>query len=156
MRGNMPDDLTLSIKTDMPGFILLDRVTHAGEDAIAGIKTFNQAPVFLGIEALAQLGAYHVRFLNDFKKHAFLLAIRQCRVHAKQPLNGPCRLEGRLLSRSAAACAYFLETRQNGQALISGELLFATRVYDECFQKEILEHHYRKVFSCLQSDSKTS
>lgn len=146
----------LHIKSDMQGFILLDRITHADANSIAGMKTFNQAPVFMGIESLAQLGAYHVRFLSGFKKHAFLLAIRQFSINAAQPLSDLYQLEGKLLSRSAAAFSHSLKATQNGQTVLSGEFLFATVDYDDHFQQEILENHYRKAFSCLQSDLKTS
>ncbi len=154
----MDHNTRLHIKTDLTGFILLDRITGVTDHSIAAEKIFTNAPAFLGIEALAQLGAYHVRFKSHFEKHAFLLKIMKYPVCMDASLNGRYQLEGTLLSHSAGACCYKLHAHRidgtrsgpSGPAALSGEFLIATVAYDDHFQKDILQHHYRKAFSCLQ------
>jgi len=157
-RFQMDHNFRLHIKTDLKRFILLDRITGVTNHSIAAEKKFTHAPAFLGMEALAQLGAYHVRFQSHFEKHAFLLKIMKCPVCMDESLNGRYQLEGTLLSHSAGACCYKLNGHRidaplsgtSGPATLSGEFLIATIAYDDHFQKDILQHHYRKAFSCLQ------
>ena len=76
-----------SINTGLNGFILVDRSIQAGKQDISGLKTFANAPAYLGLESLAQLGAFHVRYITEFKRHAFLLKIGNEKAKAKEQLN---------------------------------------------------------------------
>ena len=148
----------LIINTGLPGFVLIDGITEAGAENISGIKDFAAAPVYLGIESLAQLGAYHVRFLTRFERHAFLLKITCCKMPEDEVLNGRYLLYGTLISQSESAFAYKLQAKKGAlsdETCIEGEFLYATVDYSSAFKKEILQDHYRKVFSCLQNDIKT-
>ena len=142
----------ISINTGLNGFILVDRIIQAGEQDISGIKTFADAPAYLGLESLAQLGAFHVRYITEFQRHAFLLKIDRCVMPAKVELDGTCKLSGTLVSRSASAFSYILQAEGGGGVRIEGQFLFATIPYDETFKKEILQKHYHTIFSCLKSD----
>jgi hypothetical protein len=154
------------VNTGLPGFILIDGITGVEAENIDGTRDFAAAPIYLGIESLAQLGAYHVRFLTRFEKHAFLLKINRCRVSAGQFGNGRYLLHGSLISKSESAFAYNLQARRgdnvpsakgklSDETQIAGEFLYATVNYDDIFKKEILRNHYRKVFSCLRNDVRT-
>jgi len=154
------------VNTGLPGFILIDGVTGVEAENIDGTRVFAGAPTYMGIESLAQLGAYHVRFLTRFEKHAFLLKINRCMVSAGQFGNGRYLLHGSLISKSESAFAYNLQARRgdnvpsakgglSDETQIAGEFLYATVNYDHIFKKEILRNHYRKVFSCLRNDVRT-
>ncbi len=152
------------VNTGLSDFVLIDRITGVEAENIDGIRNFAEAPIYLGIESLAQLGAYHVRFLTCFEKHAFLLKINRCRVSAGQFLNGRYLLHGSLISKSESAFAYNLQAERednvtlakrgfSDETQIVGEFLYATVDYNHIFKKEILQNHYRKVFSCLRNDN---
>jgi len=145
----------LTVNTGLGGFVLIDEITETGTDSINGIKRFSNSPAYLGIESLAQLGAYHVRFLTRFERHAFLLKITHCRMPAEQVLDGRYLLHGTLMNRSDSAFVYTLKAKKESDSLIYGEFLYGTLDYNDNFNKEVLQNHYRKVFSCLQSDLKT-
>ena len=142
----------IKIHTGLKGFILLDRISYAEEQNISGLKTFANAPAYLGLESLAQLGAFHVRYITEFKRHAFLLKIGRCLMPAQAELDGTYTLSGTLVNRSASAFSYALHAKREGSVRIEGEFLFATVDYDKRFKKEILQEHYWNVFSCLQND----
>jgi len=143
------------INTDLNKFILVDKITHAEAQNISGIKTFSNAPAYLALESLAQLGAFHVRYLTGFERHAFLLKITRCLIPAREKLHGTYKLSGMLVSRSMSAFSHILQAGKGDRIRIEGEFMFATVDYDRSFQREKLMDHYRSVFSCLQNDSKT-
>ena len=144
----------ITVNTGLKSFVLIDRIAHAEARNIRGIKTFVNAPACLGLESLVQLGAFHVRYLTDFERHAFLLKITRCLMPAQGELNGTYALSGRLVSRCRSAFSYILEAKKDDKVRIDGEFMFATVDYDRIFKKEILLDHYRNVFLCLKSDSK--
>jgi len=142
------------INTKLPGFVLIDKITEATAEYINGIKNFSNAPVYLCIESLAQLGAYHIRFITRFERHAFLLKITSCLMPAPKVIDGRYLLYGTLLSRSESAFTYRLRAKKENETSIEAEFLYATVDYNRNFKKERLQNHYRKVFSCLQNDIK--
>ncbi len=147
----------IAIRSDLSGFVMLDGILDAGPDFIEGFKRLDRAPLYLAIEALAQLGAFHVRYLVDFQKHAFLLGIKSCSLPPQVELSGNCKLFGKLESRGSSAFSYRLTANLEDGAAINGEFMFALAEYGESgFNRDILQSHYRKVFSCLKRDSKTS
>lgn len=147
----------IAIRSNLPGFVMLDGIREVGPDFITGFKRFDRAPLYLCIEALAQIGAFHARFLVDFQKHAFLLGVKSCALPSNDELSGEYQFIGRLDSRSSSAFSYSLTATGEDGASMEGEFLFALADYGEAgFNRDILQAHYRKVFSCLRSGSKTS
>jgi len=144
----------INVNTGLNRFILVDRIVQAEEQDISGLKTFVNAPAYLGLESLAQLGAFHVRYIMEFKRHAFLLKIGRCLMPAQADLDGTYQLSGTLVNRSSSAFSYALQAKRGDSVWMEGEFLFATVDYDKMFKKEILQEHYRNVFSCLQNDLK--
>lgn len=151
----MVHNKTITINTGLDDFVLIDTISDIGGEHIQGCKHFVYEPPYLGIESLAQLGAYHVRFLTSFERHAFLLKINRCNVFGQDLLDGMCRLYGILTSKSNAAFAYTLLAKMEHTVLIEGEFLYGTIEYNASLKKEVLQNHYRKVFSCLRNDLKT-
>ncbi len=143
----------ININTGLSDFMLIDRIVKAEKQAIHGQKTFSDSPAYLGIEALAQLGAFHVRYIRRFNCHAFLLKINHCQIPAHTKFNGEFELFGTLESRSTAAFSYTLLAKQNNIIKVKGEFLFSTVDYDHNFKKEKLKNHYQGLFSCLHNDS---
>ena len=160
------------INTGLDSFVLIDKITEAAAGNIRGIKNFVVAPIYLGLESLAQLGAYHVRFLTRFERHAFLLKITSCTMPAQEVIDGRYLLYGMLIGQSESAFTYKLQAKKESnppsppfnkggtgglsdETHIEGEFLYATVDYNSTFKREILQNHYRKVFSCLQNDIKT-
>lgn len=142
----------IKVNTGLEDFVLLDRISEIGAATIAGKKKYFNDPAYLGIESLAQLGAYHVRFLTGFKNHAFLLKISHCHVIGSKILHGEYLIDGRLINRSKSSYSYLLRAKKKDQVQIEGEFLFSTLKYNDNFNKKILEKHYRRVFSCLKKE----
>jgi len=146
----------VSIRSELQGFRLIDRISRADRDEIRGSCTLRGGPVFTLIEALAQLGALHVRWLTGFSKHAFLLKIGRCTLPEGVPAAGACLLTGRRIAHSETTFAYHLKAERGETVLMEGEFVFTTIDYDERFAQNTLARHYRMLFSCLSSDSKTA
>lgn len=146
--------MDITINTGFDGFILVDKIHMSDERQIHGTRTFTNAPIYLGIESLAQLGAFHVRYLMEFKRHAFLLKMNSCTTPAHAELDGTYALSGELVSNSASAFSYLLQAKRDGNIQMEGEFLFATTDYGCGFKKEILLEHYRDLFLCLKNDSR--
>lgn len=142
----------IEINSGLDGFVLLDRISEAGDEIITGERRYYNDPVYLGIESLAQLGAFHVRFINDFEIHAFLLKISHCHVIGSKTLHGEYLIDGRLINQSKSSYSYFLRAKKKDRVQIEGEFLFSTLKYNDNFNKKILEKHYRRVFSCLRKE----
>ena len=149
--GLMEEKNVQVINTRLPGFVLLDEITQAEEKVITGARRFSDAAPCLGMESLAQLGAFHVRFLTGFRKHAFLVKINRCFISRPGALKGKYLLQGVLVSRSSAAFSYELQARKGKNLAIEGNFLYAAVDYDDVFRKEKLQEHYQRLFSCLQS-----
>ncbi len=144
----------IEIQTGLTGFIMLDSICEAGATEIMGIRTFSDEPAYLGLEALAQLGAFHIRRLTGFDRHVFLLKIAGCRLSAGKFLNGKFVLSGKLLSRSDSAFLCRMKAEKEEMPVIEGDFLFGLVDYDEKFKRELLRGHYERIFTCLLNDIK--
>ena len=147
----MEDQANININSGLPDFLLLDDITQAEEKTIAGTRKFSAAPPWLGIEALAQLGSFHVRQITGFHKHAFLLKMNRFVLPPSETLEGCYLLAGTLVSRSGAAFAYELQARKGKMLEFSGNFLYATVDYNDTFTETRLRNHYLGIFRCLQN-----
>ncbi|HYA15174.1 MAG TPA: hypothetical protein VEF33_12615 [Syntrophales bacterium] len=143
------------INTGRESFVMLDRVLEVSNSRIVGARTFLDDPVFLGLESLAQLGAYHIRYLTDFSRHVFLIKISQCNLPPRKVMYGEHLLSGTLLHQSNSSFLCRIEAKRDNKTVMEGEFLFAAVDYDHNFRSDNLRHHYAKVFSCLLKDIKT-
>jgi hypothetical protein len=110
---------------------------------------FSAAPFYMGIESLAQLAAYHVRSLDRFARHAFLLKIAHCRMAGGTVLNGPARLEGTRTAGSDTAFSYRLQLSIPEGVEIRGEFVIAVKPYASAFQEERMRRYYEESYRCL-------
>ncbi len=147
-------EINITIQTGLNGFRMLDRITGVQSSVLIAEKTIQSPETkgFTGIEILAQAGALHVRYLLDFKRHAFLLGIRSyegpsCPEPGRYTVTAVCR------NRSRDAFEYDLEGKGPEGLIFKGLFLFATREYGHDFQKNRLEGHYRNLFACLMNDT---
>lgn len=144
---------TLSLNTGRSGFVMIDRIIRVDHTGIITARHFQNpdAQVHSAIEVMAQTGALHVRYLNDFTQHAFLLTIE--RYHAGcAPLEaGDYKISASLVSQSSRAFAHDLRLERESLEIAQGRFLFALRPYDRDFDRKRLESHYRKVFECLRN-----
>lgn len=141
----------MNIATGLRGFSLLSRITEASRETVAGYADLENAPPYLGIEALAQAGAYHVRFLCGFEKQAVVLLVKSCRLPGEASLSGRCELRGTLRSRSASVFAYDLSANMNGGTVLSGELVFTAVAYNSELREDRLKEYYRKKWADLRN-----
>ncbi len=143
----------IDIHTGIDDFSPLTAITDVGKESISGICDFDKSPVFMALEACAQLGAYHVRQMIHFDDHAFLLKINAFPLPEADCLDGRYRLLGKLTGRSDQAFSYEITMTDEHNVKTKGGFLIATKPYDEEFDKTILKPYYQKVFSCLKTES---
>lgn len=142
----------ITIRSGLTGFKLLSTISRMDENSLEGRARFEGAPLFAGIEAMAQLGAMHVRWLCNFKKHGFLLKIERLSFPDCTILDGGFLLKGNLTARSSASFAYNLTAVSKTDVTLSGTFLFSVKAYDHTFKRTDLEAHYKGIFSCLTSE----
>ena len=148
-------DAIIVINSGLAGFVMLDRVLEVSASRIVGARSFTGVPAYLRLESLAQLGAFHVRYITGFSRHVFLIKIESCSIPLKTAKEGEYILSGNLVGRSDSSFRCFLKAENNKETAAEAELLYAAVDYDHNFRKGILHDHYTKVFSCLQRDLKT-
>jgi hypothetical protein len=152
----------ITINTGLERFVLLDKIAQVTPKYIKGSTHFSKEPIYIGMEALTQLGAMHVRYLVDFQKHAFLLKTKSFS-HTSglktddKCLSGIYQLSGKQVSKSSNAFSYDVRAEKNNTVCFKGEFIFGTVDYGngDGFKRKAVETHYKKVFSCLQNGLKT-
>ena len=144
----------ITVHTGLERFLMPDAIRESGPSHIKARMTVSESfkQPFRGIEALAQTGALHVRYVHDFKKHAFLLGITDYEGPAVLS-PGIWTLSGTSDSRSKDAFAYTLSGEYHQAVLIRGHFLFAVVDYNNDFQRKQLEDHYRNLFTCLTKNT---
>ncbi len=144
-------DVNIVINTGLSGFVALDRVLEVNTSRIVGTRVFSDTPAYLCLESLAQVGAFHVRYMTDYSRHVFLIKIVSCSILLKTT-KGEHVLSGRLLGRADSSFCSFVKAERGKETVAEAELLYAAVDYDGNFKEDVLRNHYKKVFSCLQRD----
>lgn len=148
LRKSLP---RMDIATGLSGFSLLSRITEYSGERVAAVVDFKDAPHYLALEALAQAGAYHVRFLCHFERQAVLLMIRSCRLPARNTLQGRFDLSGYLRSRSASVFAYEMTASKIGETVIEGDFIFTAVDYNSSLREDLLRKHYEERWTSLRN-----
>ena len=128
---------------------MIDQITEIDPYHIKALKSFNNARVCYAIESCAQLGAYHVRFLLDFNRHAFLIKVKEYEIWPEKQLCGQFFLSGACLSRSNDAFLYKIQFYNQSNLCICGQFLFGVADYDENFERNQLKQYYKEMFARL-------
>jgi len=139
--------MLIHINSKQKKFVLLDQIIDNQLSKIEAIKEFNNDPIFLAIEACAQLGAFHVRFLLDFSRHVFFMKLKNCEIPFIENLSGKYNFVGNLLAKSSDIYSYSIKMKKNNLLYLDGVFLFAVSDYNENFQRKHLENHYQQIFS---------
>ncbi len=139
----------VSINTGLDGFVLLKGIKTVSSKTILGWTQLVENQSFLAMEALAQLGAIHARYLCDFNFHAFLLKMNRFDQMAPIIANDPLDLTAKLLVRTQSAFTYGLKAVSNNETICNAEFSFAVLPYDQRFKKQELKAHYKRIFTCL-------
>ena len=162
-----PCNLTISLHT--PGvtdalieqaavpspFTLLDAILEYEPARLAAARRFKRAPLWHGLESMAQAAAMHQRALTDFTRHAFLLSYDICRFTENRPLHGLARIAVALCGQSRNAARYDALLTLEAHALCAC-LHIGLMPYDARFQEEILRLRYKEAFTCLLNARSTS
>lgn len=139
----------LTIAGRLPHFQLIAGITFVARHRIRGVAELEQAPVYAGLEAMAQLAALHVRHSMAFERHAFLLKIDRCDLPAGDTLDDALYLTADLVGHSSQAFAYRVASEESKGPPLQAELLIGTRAYDRQFKRDLLEARYRELFDTL-------
>ena len=141
--------MDIHINSGLGGFVLVSEISAVTPDSITGQANLPDAGTGLVMEALAQIGALHVRYQCRFEKHAFLMRVN--RYEWSGPDLGPisCVLSGRRMLDTGSASVYALLARSGAKVLGRGEFSFGVIDYDQAFKQEELKDHYQGIFSCL-------
>jgi len=145
-------DTNIVINTGLSGFIMLDRVLEVSASRIVGTKFFSDPPAYLPLESLAQIGAFHIRYITGYSRHVFLIKIVSCSIPLRIATEGEYVLSGKLLGRTGSSFRSFVKAERDKETAAEAELLYAAVDYDHNFKEDVLRDHYMKVFSCLQKD----
>ncbi|MGA2330448.1 MAG: hypothetical protein ABSG75_01695 [Syntrophales bacterium] len=148
-------DAIIVINSGLADFIMLDKVLEVNASRIIGAKSFIGVPAYLRLESLAQLGAFHVRYITGFSRHVFLIKIVSCSLPLRTAMEGEYVLSGNLVGSSDSSFRCFLRAENDKETAAEAELMYAAVDYDHNFKKGMLHDHYTKVFSCLQRDLRT-
>ncbi len=141
--------IKIDINTGLDRYLQIDAITNTDGTGIRGRAFYDNAPAYTGIESLAQLCSMHVRMLHDFKKHSALAIINDITIINSEYLNGYYSISGKQTARSGRAFTYSLESSIEGDIKIKGSIIITLVDYDDKFQLDILQEHYKKLYSCL-------
>ncbi|MDX9746444.1 MAG: hypothetical protein WCX84_06315 [Syntrophales bacterium] len=141
------------VNSGLRSILLLSRISRVYTDKICGTATFDGRGAFTLIEASAQLGAFHVRWRDEFRRQAFLIKVGECIFWDPLPAAGSFDLAGDLTGESDRSFVYRLCARKGGRMVMDGEFWFSTVEYDEKFDGARLRTHYKGLFSCLTNVS---
>lgn len=141
-------------KTPSP-FVLLDAVRECMPTRLIAVRRFERAPLWQGLECLAQAAALHQRVLANFERHAFLLSYDECCFPEDTVLDGQARVTVELLGQSRDAAGYeaVLEFPDNA---FHARLHIGLTSYDARFQADTLTARYKELFTCLLHKSNVS
>ena len=129
-------------------FLPLDGIASVDATELTAWKQAGELPFFLALEAAAQTAALHLRWLEDFGAHAFLLSLESCR-WPSAPLSGRLEIRARLRGRSAGAASYGVSLSPPRAPALSLQAHIGLTPYDAAFRRDILRDHYRALFRRL-------
>jgi len=130
-------------------FLMLSRISAVGDGFMAAESVELGGKPHELLESMAQCAAYHVRFLTDFSRQAFLMKVGRYPFPAL-PVKGRVSMTATLTGTATDARAYTVTAEIDGET-ITASLLIGTTPFDDRFEAERLAPHYQEIFSCLTS-----
>jgi len=139
----------IEISSGLKSIRLLDAVSCWDDKRIAATRQFKGEARFAALEACAQLCALHVRQMEAFRRHAFLLAINAVAPLPPDYIHGPAILEARLKGAGPQAFSYEVCIQFEKFPPIDVSLLVGTAAYGRQFPEEKLKPYYQRLFADL-------
>ena len=131
-------------------FLKIGRVSGVGDDFFSCVSAELGGRPHELLEAMAQCAAYHVRYLTDFNRQAFLLKVAAAPV-LSGGVTGRVHLTATLTGVSRDARAYNVTAKWRDQE-ICASLLIGTTPYNDKFEGKRLSPYYQEIFACLMND----
>jgi hypothetical protein len=141
----------LSIRSRMAHFRLIGYLSAISSKTICGVTHFENAPLYTGLEAMAQVAALHVRQRIHFERHAFLLRVYDWPLPAADRLAGEFVVRAGLRSHSSSAFRYDVAAFGPHGVELNSALLIGTQDYDDRFPKDILKAYYQGLWAKLKA-----
>ena len=129
-------------------FVRLDKVDECAPTHLAAQRRFTRAPLWQGLECMAQAAALHQRALADFERHAFLLSYDDCLFPEESVLDGPALVTVTLSGGSRDAAEYEAVLEFPDRAL-RARLHIGLAPYGAHFRADLLSARYKELFACL-------
>ena len=144
--------MEININTNLENYILVENLTDISNDVVSMKVKLENAKFFILSEAMAQLCSIHLRRLNNFKEHSFLLKVNKISPWILKELNGSFTISAKLVSKSSKTFYYAVNSiSENNNQEVYGEFYLSLKEYDQDFKKNVLEKHYREVLKCSQN-----
>ncbi len=140
------------VNTGLDHFCPLHCITHITGEYISGKIIFVNSESFIALEAMAQISAYHTRFLNDFNRHSFLLKVKKCSGPFNEILNGEYVVDSKITARTEMASTHNVTIHSSNKVLFKSEIMTAFTDYSADFPEEKFKKYYRDVFTCLMKN----
>ena len=133
----------LKIASGLNGFNLLERITAVRPDQLAAERAFCATPAWQALEALAQAGGLHARWLHGFACECHVMKIANFDSAAE--LSGGYLITASLNHRSRDALAYAV----SGRPVAHGPALRASLIY-AVRPTETIDQFQAARFACLR------
>lgn len=140
----------LTICSHLRDFQILECLRNVAPASIEATARFDGAPRFLGLEAMAQLAAFHARHRMHFKRHAFLLKVTHCQWPRVDRLEGRFDITAKLQNQGSNGFAYGIESRGPRRERLAAQLLIGAMDYDDRFGEAQLQTFYQHRFERLR------
>jgi hypothetical protein len=143
---------TVTINTGLASNLMIREILAVHPARIqAAADTKNAAAIFPLLEAMAQLGALHIRYLDNFQRHVFLVKVGHCMLPRQFPADEVISLQADMQGKSDRSFSYRIQAWEKDHPVMAGDFWFSSADYDERFNAAVLQQHYRNLWTCLTS-----
>jgi len=113
--------------------------------------TNKDSTLFVVLEAMAQVGALHARYFDNFQRHVFLVKVAHCILPDHLPAREIIKIQADMRGKSDRSFSYHIQAWGKNHVVMEGDFWFSSIDYDERFNAVTLRHHYRDLWTCLTS-----
>ena len=143
---------TININTGLISNLMIREIREVLPSRIQAVaNASDQTTLFLLLEAMAQTGALHARYLSNFGRHVFLVKVGRCSLPGHLPANEAIIIQADMEGKSDRSFSYHIQARERDHVIMAGDFWFSSADYDERFNAAALQQHYRDLWTCLTS-----
>ena len=143
---------TIQINTGLMSNLMIKEIQEVHSSCIQAISDTSDVPtIFPILEAMAQAGALHARYLSNFQRHVFLVKVAHCALPDHLPVSEVISFRANMRGRSDRSFVYHIQMREKNRVVMEGDFWFSSADYDERFNAKLLQKHYRDLWTCLTS-----